>query len=100
MQNQLERIQQMAGMQRNFLRDFVPADAPESRMTERRQICEVMTERESFQPTTPFPDQTPPGMAYVPYQQWEEPYDADTAFPIGTMFPALDYPYRGGGSFA
>ena len=60
-------------MQRNFLRDFVPADAPESRMTE----------RESFQPTTPFPDQTPPGMAYVPYQQWEEPYDADTAFPIG-----------------
>lgn len=30
-------------------------------------------------------------MAYVPYQQWEEPYDADTAFPIGTMFPALDY---------
>ena len=68
----------------------LPADAPESRMTE----------RESFQPTTPFPDQTPPGMAYVPYQQWEEPYDADTAFPIGTMFPALDYPYRGGGSFA
>lgn len=34
MQNQLERIQQIAGMQRNFLRDFVPADAPESRMTE------------------------------------------------------------------
>ena len=90
MQNQLERIQQIAGKQRNFLRDFVPADAPESRMTE----------RESFQPTTPFPDQTPPGMAYVPYQQWEAPYDADTAFPIGTMFPALDYPYRGGGSFA
>ena len=29
MQNQLERIQQIAGMQRNFLRDFVPADAPE-----------------------------------------------------------------------
>ena len=84
MQNQLERIQQMAGMQRNFLRDFVPADAPESRMTE----------RESFQLTTPFPDQTQPGMAY------EEPYDSDTAFPIGTMFPALDYPYRGGGSFA
>ena len=49
---------------------------------------------------TPLPEETPIGMAYVPYQQWEEPYDADTAFPIGTMFPALDYPYRGGGSFA
>ena len=56
MQNQLERIQQMAGMQRNFLRDFVPADAPESRMTE----------RESFQPTTPFPDTAGNGICAVP----------------------------------
>lgn len=90
MQNQLERIQQMAGMQRNFLRDLVPEDMPENRTAERGD----------FQPMTPFPDQTPPGMAYVPYQQWEEPYDVDTAFPIGTIFPALDYPYRGGGSCA
>ena len=87
MQNQLERIQQIAGMQRNFLRDFVPADAPESRMTE----------RESFQPTTPFPDQTPPGMAYVPYQQWDTTFSAEEGFPKGTIFPQLYKPFCPGG---
>ena len=90
MQSSMDHLPQMAGMQRNFLREFQSADAP----------MYGMQEAEPFQPTTPFPEQTPPGMAYVPYQQWEEPYDADTAFPVGTIFPALDYPYRGGGSCA
>lgn len=92
MQNQLERIQQMAGMQRNFLRDYMPTEASPNGIG--------TLEQEMFVPTSPLPDQMPLGMAYVPYQQWEEPYDADTAFPVGTMFPALDNPFRGGGSCA
>ena len=34
--------------------------------------------------------------AYVPYQQWETPYDADVALTRGTIFPSLDMPYEGG----
>lgn len=44
-----------------------------------------------------FPAQTPIGMAYVPYQSWEEPYDADDALLCGTLFPELDYPLVHGG---
>lgn len=47
-------------------------------------------------PTTAFPAATPIGMAYVPYQQWQEPYDADMALDRGTMFPELDLPFMGG----
>lgn len=45
---------------------------------------------------TIFPAQTPPGMAYVPFQQWGEPYDAETGFGRGTMFPVLDLPFAPG----
>ena len=44
----------------------------------------------------PFPDQTPVGMAYVPYQQWGDLYTADEGFPRGTLFPELDFPFKGG----
>ena len=56
MQSSMDHMPQMAGMQRNFLREFQSADAP----------MYGMQEAEPFQPTTPFPEQTPPGMAYVP----------------------------------
>ena len=55
MQSSMDHMPQMAGMQRNFLREFQSADAP----------MYGMQEAEPFQPTTPFPEQTPPGMAYV-----------------------------------
>lgn len=90
MQNQFERIQQMSGMQRNLLRDYPTAESVMT-MTQESDVSTALS---------PFPEKTPPGMAYVPFQQWEEPYDADTAFPIGTIFPALDFPYRGGGPCA
>lgn len=45
---------------------------------------------------SPFPEKTPIGMAYVPYQQWGEIYDAKEGFNRGTMFPELDYPFKGG----
>lgn len=44
----------------------------------------------------PFPEKTPVGMAYVPYQQWNDLYTADEGFIRGTLFPELDYPFKGG----
>lgn len=43
----------------------------------------------------PFPAQTPIGMAYVPFQQWEQPYDEAMALSRGTIFPSLDLPWIG-----
>lgn len=34
-------------------------------------------------------------MAYVPFQQWETPYDTDVALSRGTVFPCLDKPFIG-----
>lgn len=45
-----------------------------------------------------FPADTPVGMAYVPYQTWEEPYETDAAFEAGTLFSSLDYPLGDGGA--
>ena len=44
--------------------------------------------------TPVFPGVTPPGMAYVPFQQWGELYNAEKGFCRGTMFPVLDLPFR------
>ncbi len=49
------------------------------------------------QPEGIFPDVTPPGMAYVPYQLWEEElYDPETGLHQGTLFPVLDMPFSCG----
>jgi len=34
-------------------------------------------------------------MAYVPWQQWEDLYDEDTALQRGTLFAQLDKPFLG-----
>ena len=47
------------------------------------------------QPQGKFPQNTPIGMAYVPFQEWEEPYDENTALMKGTIFPSLDKPFLG-----
>lgn len=44
---------------------------------------------------SPFPAETPIGMAYVPFQQWETPYDERMAISRGTVFPSLDLPFIG-----
>jgi hypothetical protein len=36
-------------------------------------------------------------ICYVPVQEWEQVYDEDTAFSAGTLFPALNKPFFGGG---
>ena len=46
------------------------------------------------QPQQVFPDVTPPGMAYVPYQLWSEHiYNSETGMQQGTLFPVLDLPF-------
>lgn len=35
-------------------------------------------------------------MAYMPFQKWEETYDPEKGFEIGTIFPCLDKPFLGG----
>lgn len=42
-----------------------------------------------------FPENTPLGMAYVPFQSWGSVYDDKTAFCQGTVFPELDFPFCG-----
>ncbi len=65
------------------------ADAPEEEFPE--AVCQP-------QPQQVFPDVTPPGMAYVPYQQWSDTvYDARTGFQRGTLFPVLDLPFSQAG---
>ena len=49
-------------------------------------------------PLKPFPDKTPIGMAYIPFQQWETPYSDTKAFSKGTIFPSLDKPFIGKGA--
>ncbi len=34
-------------------------------------------------------------MAYVPWQEWNEAYDEETALQRGTLFPELDKPFLG-----
>lgn len=47
------------------------------------------------QPKGKFPESTPIGMAYVPFQKWEQPYDDNIALSRGTIFPSLDKPFIG-----
>ncbi len=51
--------------------------------------------KECSMPVGEFPSKTPIGMAYVPFQQWEKPYDREAALSRGTIFPALDKPFIG-----
>ena len=92
MQNQWERTQPN-GMQHNLLRDYTAA-APTFMQRMQTESAEMSVTADEM---APFPSETPPGMAYVPFQQWEEPYDLETAFPTGTLFSVLDKPFRGGG---
>ncbi len=47
------------------------------------------------QPMTAFPEQTPPAMAYVPYQMWDAVCEPEEGLARGTMFPVLDKPFHG-----
>lgn len=40
-------------------------------------------------------DMFPVGMAYVPWQNWNQIYELDKALSVGTLFPELDKPFIG-----
>ena len=44
---------------------------------------------------TALPKEMALAMAYVPFQQWETPYEDDVALSRGTAFPCLDKPFIG-----
>lgn len=45
---------------------------------------------------TKFPENTPIGMAYVPFQQWNDKiYEPTVALSRGTIFQDLDLPFIG-----
>jgi len=48
----------------------------------------------NYNPDLRFPELTPLGMTYVPFQPWEQPYDAQLGFERGTIFPSLDLPFK------
>lgn len=45
--------------------------------------------------TNSFPEKAPLGMAYVPFQKWEEPLPENQALEEGAIFPGLIYPFTG-----
>jgi len=61
-------------------------------------LSETLTPPEPLQEwhTSPFPQNTPLAMAYVPFQQWGEVYSDDDAFRNGTLFPDLNFRFEGG----
>lgn len=44
---------------------------------------------------TDYISNMPIGMAYVPWQHWNEIYDIEIGFHNGTIFPDLNKPYMG-----
>lgn len=47
---------------------------------------------------TPFPQNTPVAMAYIPFQQFGQLYPPEKGLERGTIFPDLDKPFLGGGA--
>ena len=46
-----------------------------------------------------FPARTPLAMAYVPYQEFEDLYDASAALENGTLFKNLNFPFERGARY-
>ena len=67
---------------------MIPMDSTSKTCT---NICDCMQEtsvQEHLQ-------KLPLAMAYVPFQMWEKPYEADVALSRGTIFPSIDKPFIG-----
>lgn len=52
---------------------------------------------ETYRPTSPLPKNPVPAMAYIPFQQFSQPYSSKEGFKKGTLFPCLDKPFLGEG---
>lgn len=61
------------------------------------QVLSEYTAGKGCTPTpSPFPQNTPIAMAYVPLQQPGDVYSPLTGLESGTIFPVLDLPFLGG----
>lgn len=67
-----------------------PSPQIRSQMTYKGQGC-----REQIQPRTPSGINHPIGMAYIPYQEFENLYDAKCGLMEGTMFKDLNLIFCG-----
>ena len=68
------------------VRVFMPGSKEETGRMRDRSECSL-----------PFnPADFPVGMSYVPMQKWSRPYEMETGFARGTIFPELDLPFLKG----
>ncbi len=81
MKDSYEFMRMPAAMRHGFVGDSLPDE---------------MYSMDRSMAVSPFPEKTPIAMAYVPYQQWSDIYQEDTALQRGTIFPELDLPFGGG----
>lgn len=57
----------------------------------------VDNSRKDTRETIVFPNDMPLAMAYVPWQTWQNIYDAEKGFCNGTIFQELNLPFKGVG---
>lgn len=78
----------------NYYNPYYPAENHGNHMkNECRQMMQDNCKNEVAK--TPFPENYALAMAYVPFQSFNETYDAEKAFCQGTLFPCLDKPFVG-----
>jgi hypothetical protein len=63
----------------------LPAAAPQTPTTLPASVSQIPGD---------FPTETPVGMCYVPFQQWESPLAENVGFEAGTIFPSLVMPFN------
>jgi hypothetical protein len=63
----------------------LPAAAPQKPVTLPASVSQIPGD---------FPKDTPIGMCYVPFQQWEAPLAENVGFETGTIFPSLVLPFN------
>jgi len=68
-------------------------NAAEITEKEKAMYNKAFDNKENCTTRAPFPEKTPIGIAYIPFQQWEDVYSVDTAYEKATLFPSLDLPF-------
>lgn len=97
MQNMQQNMMQPAMQQPTMQQPVRPMPLPETAPQEQQncQPCLTDTNCESCASHQPPQQTMVVGMAYVPWQRWQQPYDYEKGFEVGTIFPDLDLPFLG-----
>ncbi len=79
------------------MKDMLDTFAACGQWMEDKGPCSCNTTNNDFAPfpLSSFPADYAVAMAYIPYQQNADSYDADKALARGTLFPVLDKPFLG-----